>query len=184
MKLATLLLLAAVSAASAMDFRPMVMEGRGEGGRYAYLQFRDHEKAVTYMPPRFWKFHGRESALCLTVPETTGVEIDISVLELSEPMPVETAKLSAFEEFARKSLPLDAIKVELVAVEDNPLAIDGRKTVEVTFNYVIFAGPVRVSYLYAAREKELFCFRVVARPEDFDRLHQTFRLSLHSFAGL
>ena len=184
MKLAALLLLGAASVAGALDFRPIVMEGRGEGGKYAYLQFRDHEKPVTYMPPRSWKFHGRESALCLAVPDTTGVEIDISVLELSEPMVVETARLPAFEEFARQALPMDAIKVELVAVENNPIIVDGHKTVEVTFNYVIFGGPIKVSFLYAAREKELFCFRVVARPEDFERLHQTFRLSLHSFAGL
>ena len=184
MKPATLLLLAVTATAGALDFRPIVMEGRGEGGKYAYLQFRDGGNTVTYMPPRSWAFHGREAQLCLAVPKTTAAEIDISVLAVKEPMPVEAASLPAFEEFARQSLPDEAGKVELIAVDFNPLIIDGRKTVEVTFNYVIFGGPIKVSYLYAARGKELFCFRVVARPEDFDRLHQAFKMSLHSFAGL
>lgn len=183
MKLAALILLAAASAVGALDFRPVVMEGRGEGGKYTYLEFHDDGKAVTYMPPRTWCFHGSAAQLCLTVPDTKGVEIDISVLPVKAPMIVESASLAAFKEFAQNSLPSEAGKVELVAV-DNPLIIDGRKTVEFTFQYVIFGGPVKVSYLYAAREKELLCFRVVARPEDFDRLHQTFRLSLHSLAGL
>ena len=183
MKLAALLVLATASAAGALDFRPMVMEGRGEGGKYTYLEFRDAGHAVTYMPPRTWRFHGRSDQLCLTVPDTTGVEIDISVLPVGVPMVVETASLPAFEEFARRALPSEAAKVELVAM-DNPLIIDGRKTVEFTFQYTIFGGPVRVSFLYAAREKELVCFRIAARPEDFDRLRQTFRLSLHSVAGL
>ena len=41
-----------------------------------------------------------------------------------------------------------------------------------------------MSLLYAAREGELLCFRLVARPEDFARLNQTFKMSLHSLAGL
>ena len=184
MKLTALLLLAATSAAWALDFRPVVMEGRGEGGKYAYLQFRDAGRAVTYMPPRLWKFHGREGQLCLTVPGITGAEIDIGVQVMREPMLVEAAGLRAYEELARQALPTEAVKVELNAVTFNPLVLDGHQTVEVTFTYVIFGGPLKVSFLYAAREKELLCCRVVARPEDFDRLHQAFALSLHSFAGL
>ena len=184
MKLAALLFLAAASVAAALDFRPMVMEGRGEGGKYTYLEFRDDGKAVTYMPPRSWRFHGGAAQLCLTVPDTTGVEIDIGLLALKEPMPVESANLSAFADIARQSLPAEAVKVERGAVDFNPLIIDGHNTVEVTFDYMIFGGPIRVSCLYAARGKELVCFRVVARPDDFDRVHLAFRLSLHSFAGL
>jgi hypothetical protein len=184
MKRASLLLLAAASTAGALDFRPMLMDGIGEGGRYTYLEFRDEGKVVTYMPPRTWRFHGVASQLCLTVPETTGVEIDISLLAAGKPLPVEAENLSAFEDLARKSLPSEAVKVARGGVAFSPLIIDGHKTVEVTFDYIIFGGPIRVSFLYAAREKALVCFRVVSRPEDFERLHQAFLLSLHSFAGL
>lgn len=184
MKLSAFLLLAVVSAAGALDFRPTVVEGRGEGGKYSYLQFRDNGNNVSYMPPRTWGFRGRESTLCLTVPGTTGVEIDIGVLPLKDPRLEEPRNLRAFEEFSRQLLPGEAAKVEFVAVEFNPLVIDGRNTVEVTFSYLIFGGPIKVSFLYAVRDKDLLCFRVVAKPEEFDRLHQTFRTSLHSFAGL
>lgn len=179
-----LLLLAAASSAVALDFRPVLVESRGEGGKYTYLEFRDLGNTVTYMPPRTWRFHGGATRLSLTAPDTKGVEIDIGVLPLREPMPVDAAHLSAFASLALLSLPAEAVKVEQVAVDFNPLLIDGHATVEVTFKYVIFGGPIEVSYLYAARENALICFRVVARPEDFDRLHQTFRLSLYSFAGL
>ena len=184
MKLPAMFLFAVTATAGALDFRPMVMEGVGEGGKYSYLQFHDHEKAVTYMPPRSWAFHGRDTQLCLVVPKSTGTEIDMSVFAVKKPMPVETANLHAFEELARQSLPAEASKVELVAVDFNPLVIDGHKTIEVIFDYVIFAGPIKVSYLYTAREAEVLCFRVVSRPEDFDPLRQTFKMSLHSFAGL
>jgi hypothetical protein len=184
MKLAAFLLLAAVTGAAALDFRPMLIEAQGEGGKYTYLQFRDAGKAVTYLPPRGWKFHGRADALCLTVPETVGVEIDIRVVPLEEPLRVESASQSAFEQVARRALPGEGTKVELVAVEANPLSIDGHKTIEFTFQYVIFGGPVRVSFLYLTRGEELLCFRVASHPTAFDRLHRIFRQSLHSFAGL
>lgn len=184
MKLAALFLLAVSSATHALDFRPIVIESAGEGGKYTYLQFRDQGHAVTYMPPKSWLFIGHASQLCLTAPGITGSEIDISALPMKEPMAVESSSLKVFEELARQSLPAEASKVELVAVAFNPLVIDARQTVEVTFNYVIFGGPIKVSLLYAARENELLCFRVVARPADFARLQQTFKVSLYSLAGL
>ena len=184
MNRAALLLLTATATAGALDFRPVVIENIGEGGRYRYLQFRDEGRAVTYMPPKAWTFHGDAARFCLTVPQTTGVEIDISAVAVTAPMPVEAANVSAFVELARQALPAEAAKVEKVAASFNPLILDGHATVEVIFDYVIFGGPVRVSQLYAARGEGLVCFRVVARPADFDRLHETFRLSLHSFAGL
>lgn len=184
MKLAVLLLLAAVSGAAALDLRAIVMEAQGEGGKYTYLEFRDRGKPVTYMPPTGWKFHGRAEALSFTVAETVGVEIDIRRQELDVPLSMDESDGRAFERLARQSLPGDATKVELLGREANPLRIDGRATVEFTFQYVIFGSPVRVSQLYLTRGYELLCFRVVARPADFARLHRTFRQSLHSFDGL
>ena len=184
MKLAALLLLAVASAAHALDFRPVVIESAGEGGKYTYLQFRDHGQAVTYMPPKSWLFIGHAAQLCLAAPGTTGAEIDFSALPIKEPMAVESFNLKAFEELARQSLPAEASRVELIGAAFNPLVIDSHQTVEVTFAYVIFGGPIRVSLLYAARENDLLCFRVVARPADFDRLSQTLKMSLHSLAGL
>ena len=184
MKLATLFLIAAASLAHALDFRPIVIESAGEGGKYTYLLFRDQGKAVTYMPPKAWLYNGHASRLGLAAPGTVGAEIDMSVLPLKESMAVESSNFRAFAELARRSLPSEASKVELADVACNPLNIDGHRTIEIIFTYVIFGGPVKMSLLYAARENELLCFRVVARPEDFDRLHQTFNLSLHSLAGL
>lgn len=184
MKLTALLLLAAAYATYAIDFRPVAIEAAGEGGKYTYLQFRDQGQAVTYMPPRSWRFIGHASQLCLTAPDVTGAEIDICALPMKEPMAVESANVQAFVELARQSLPAEAYKVEMTAAAFNPLIIDSHQTVEVTFTYVIFGGPIKVSLLYAAREGELLCFRVVARPDDFDRLSQTFKMSLHSLAGL
>ncbi len=185
MKLAALLLLAAASAAPALDFHPLVVEAQGEGGKYTYIEFRDEGKAVTYMPPRGWKFHGRDLKLCLVVPDCTGVEIDLGLIAMDEPVDGKgTNFLLMLEKFARASLPEAATKVELLGAEYNPLIIDGHQTVEVTFRYVIFGRPIKVSLLYLARKSELLCFRVVAPPAEFDRLHQTFRLSLHTFAGL
>ena len=159
MKLPALLLFAVASAAHALDFRPIVIESAGEGGKYTYLQFRDQGHAVTYMPPKSWHFVGHASQLGLTVPGATGAEIDISALPMKEPPTVARSNLQAFESLARQSLPAEAAKVELTAVCFNPLVIDARQTVEVTFTYVIFGGPIKVSLLYAARENELLCFR-------------------------
>ena len=184
MKLATLLLIAAATVTHALDFRPIVIESAGEGGKYSYLQFRDQGKTVTYMPPKAWLYSGQASRLGLAAPGTAGAEIDISALPLKESMAVESSNFRAFAELARRSLPAEASKVELADVTYNPLNLDGHRTIEMIFTYVIFGGPVKVSLLYAVRENELLCFRVVARPEDFDRLHQAFKLSLHSLAGL
>lgn len=185
MKLIALFLLAATAAAPALDFRPLVVEAQGEGGKYTYLEFRDEGKSVTYMPPRGWKIYGRDSHLCLSVPGCTGVEIDFGLIPVGEAVVEQgTNLLLLLEKLARAALPPAATKVELLGAEQNPLIIDGHQTIEVTFRYVIFGGPLKVSFLYLARKGELLCFRVVAPPAEFERLHETFRLSLHTFAGL
>jgi hypothetical protein len=163
----------------ALDFTPIEVEENGEGGKYQYLQFADGEKRVTYMPPRAWSVTGTASVLKLTPPLAGQADVDIEVQPLIEPLAADPQE---YDKLARANLPAGATKVESSILE-NPLDIDGRKTIEVTLRYSFFGQPFCSSSVFLARDKELLRFRVAARANDFTALRRVFHSSLHSMAG-
>jgi hypothetical protein len=203
MKLPALLLLLPLVAAHALDFTPLEVKERTEGGMSTYLEFRDGRNRLTYTPPRGWEYRGDAVSFRLAPPDFAGVEIDFRTQALGAPLTASEENLAAFEAFAREALPSGATKVENVVAAFNPIEIDGRKTVEVMLSYSYFGQNLKASCLYvvrecapvrfrvdsrassaAAREASLLIFRVAAKPGDFARVRATLHGSLHTLAGL
>lgn len=183
MKLTLVLLLSVLPQMDALDFQYSVATTAGEGGEYSYLRFQDGGAAVSYMPPKSWRYSGSSSILRFSPPAAMQVEAHVAVQTLERKMDVDTEEQATFEGLARSSLPPGATKVELRSIGP-AMQIDGRNTVEAMLRYTFFGGTFDASVLFLTRGKDLLTFSISGPPPALAENRALFHASLSTFAGL
>jgi hypothetical protein len=170
-----------LTAKSAIDLTPSVHEYIGEGIKYQKLIFQNDKQRVEYNPPPGWAFHGSAERVQLTPPKKSFAEALIEAVPLAAPQPLDEKFTKALEQQFISSLPSGSQFVEVVSEEQNPVPLDGNRTFEVTASYQLMGVKFLRSALFVNLPDTQLIFRLAARNDDFEALHNEFKRSIFSW---
>ncbi|MGV3532740.1 MAG: hypothetical protein ACO1QR_10255 [Chthoniobacteraceae bacterium] len=175
--------LAAISTGhAALDLNPRPHTFEIEGHKIEDVAFKYGSQLVTYSPPAGWRMSGSETQLQLIPPIAQAEAMIDCEAKSDEAFTPEV--IEAFKKEILAKLPKGATTVEWSATRENPLQICGQPTVELEVSYSAFGKRFKSSMLVCNFTDEQLRFRVVAPESDFGRVHEPFRQSLYTLAGL
>jgi hypothetical protein len=182
--LALLLALLATNARASIDFTPTTGERILDGIKFKQLIFHDNGRKITYEQPRNWKYSGGASQIVLTPSDVSQAEAVIEQSRLEKPQNFDNASLQSLQEQVLSSVPASAQNVTLISSEKNPLVINRHETLEITIAYQISGLEFQRSVLFLNLPDTQLRFRVSARTQDFEKIHNAFRGSIFSWQWL
>ena len=153
--------------------------------KFTALFFADGTKRISYRLPRDWTYSkSAPERIKLSPPAVTRAESEIAVEKLAQPFAFDEEGKQKLKEKARALVPKDAEEVQFIGDQSNPIMIGGHDTYEVTLSFILFGERYKMGLLFAHIGAQQMRFRTIARPEDFDAVHSTFRSSLCSWQWL
>jgi len=170
-----------LTAKSGIDLTPSAHEYIGEGIKYQKLIFRKDKEHVEYNPPPGWTFSGSAERVQLTPPRKSFAEALIEAVPLAAPQPLDEKIIKALEQQFISSLPSGSQFVAVVSKEQNPVPLDGSPTFEVIASYQLMGFKFLRSALFINLPDTQLIFRLVARNNDFEALHNEFKRSIFSW---
>jgi hypothetical protein len=153
--------------------------------KFTALFFSDGSKRISYRLPKDWtwsKIH--PDRIKFSPPGLNQAESEIAVEKLAQPFAFDEEGKQKLKEKARDLVPKDAEEVQFIGDQSNPIMIGGHDTYEVTLSFILFGQHYKMGLLFAHIGGQQMRFRTIARPEDFDAVHSTFRSSLCSWQWL
>jgi hypothetical protein len=168
----------------AVDFTPITKTRRFEGIEKTYVAFRDGAREITYSPPKDWRLNGSGSKLTLAPNSIRNVDAQIEIKSVAAVVPIDATNVKKYVEVAQKTVPRDALNVQILGSTINPLKINGHDTLAIDLQYEAFGATYRSHLLYLNRDREQWVFQVSAPEKPFELAFEQFRMSLYSFDGL
>jgi hypothetical protein len=189
LRIALWLLLAAfggfvATASAAIDFTPVASQRTLEGAVFQQLVFRDGTRKVAYEQPRGWNVSGGGASILFTPPDVSQAQARIDQTPLQQPQTFDEATAKLLQEQALTFLPPNSQNPAVVGEERNAILIDGQATYEVTMQYLFYGEEYEMSVLFVnIGDTQLRC-QVIAKKNDFPKIHTLFRGSLCSLQWL
>ena len=171
-----------LTAKSGIDLTPSATEYIGGGIKYQRLSFRQDKQRIEYNPPPGWSFNGSADRVQLTPPKKNFAEAVIEAVPLAGPEPFDEKTTKALEERFVSSLPSSSQFVAVVSEEQNPVPpLSGNPSFEVKISYQAMGEKFLKSAIFVNLRDTQLIFRLTARKDDFEALHQEFKRSIFSW---
>jgi hypothetical protein len=184
---AIIVLLPAAVARADLQLVPKLSEYEVDGAKLQQLEFSDGSgQAITYSPPRGWKYDGEGTRMTLYPPTKSEAKATIFVVRLPEPGSFDETSTKKLVEELPASAPRGSTDVQVVLQQKNPLMIDGKETFLTVLSYKLGGESYNYSVLFLNRigGKEQVRFQLVCRSADFKELQRAFLGSQYSWQGL
>src|SRR2546430_15514062 len=124
-----LLVLLALAAHAAADVSLTPVSSEMDEYKFTVLLFSDGGKKISYRVPKDWTCWRIGSDKIRFSPHNVSqAESEIVVEPLVQPFPFDEEGIKKLEERARRLVPKDALQVELIAGQPNPVLIGGPHT--------------------------------------------------------
>jgi hypothetical protein len=172
---------AVFSANAGLDLTPAVSEYVAEGMKFQQLTFQYDKQRIEYELPHGWSFDGNSTALHLKPPRKNFAEAVVEAEPLSKPQPLDENVRKILEQRLIANLPAGSQLVKIEQEIESPLLLNGNRTFEVILSYQLMGEKFIRSALFANLADVQLTFRLTARKDDFDPLHQEFRASILSW---
>lgn len=172
------------TAQGSIDFNPTSAERTLEGSVFHQLVFHENGRSIAYEPPAGWNYSGDHNTIVFTPANFPMARARIEQTDLPAPQPIDATMSEALKAQALALVPPGAQKVAFVSEEQSPIRIAGQPTYEAVIGYELYAQEYRFGVLFANVGKTQLRFRVLARKENFDKVHLPFRGSLCSLQWL
>ena len=175
-------IVSAMSAANAgIDLTPSPSEYVAEGMKHQQLTFVQDKQRIEYEPPPSWAFDSSARLVKLIPPQKHFAEATIEAIPLTKPQSLDENIVKTLEQQFVAGLPPGSQFVTLVSAEQNPILLNGNRTLEVTASYQLMGEKFLKSALFINLPDTQLIFRFTARKDDFEALHQIFRTSILSW---
>ena len=171
----------ALVAKGAIDLTPETSEYTAEGRKFQQFTFHENKQRIEYEPPQGWSFDGGGGELRLKPPKKNFAEAVIAAAQLAKPQPLDENVRASLKANFVANLPAGSQVVKLEQEIESPLLLNGNPTFEITVSYQLMGEKFVQSGLFANVRDTQLTFRVSARKDDFERLHQEFRTSILSW---
>jgi hypothetical protein len=165
---------------AAIDFTPTTSERTLEGIVFKQLVFHEDGRPITYEHPRGWTYSGDASRIRFTAPGFPQAQAEINQVPAPKDPNFDESAVKALREEVLASVPKGSQNVVVIGDERSPITINGRPTYGVTVAYNLFGQDFGLSVLFANLPNTQLRFRVIARKQDFPKVHTLFRGSLVS----
>ena len=172
------------SARGELQLTPSVVQYELDGVKLKQLAFPDGEKQVTYQSPRGWDYSGSIDRLTLRPPNKPQAEAVIYKISLQQPGSFDDATVKKLVDETIASLPKSSTNIQMVSQEKNPLLIQRKETLLITFTYNLYGVNYSRSILFLNRGNEQIRFQLVCREADFKELQKAFMGSQYSWQNL
>ncbi len=183
-RLTLVLALLACSASAKLDLTPGESEKELDGAKVHQLVFLDGAQRITYAPPRGWQYSGGGNRLGLRPASVPDAEASISVVDLPEPQPFDTATTKKLTAAAMAMLPRGAANISVVSEDKNPVRIEQKETFLIVLQYDAFGVSYARSILFVNRKNEQLQFQLTAPRARFTQLQKEFLSSHFSWENL
>jgi hypothetical protein len=165
---------------AAIDFTPTTGERTLEGIVFKQLIFHEDGRPITYELPRGWTYSGDVNRIRFSAPGFPQAQAEIQQAAAPKEQNFDEPAAKALQEEVLASVPKGSQNVVMIGEEKSPIAINGRPTYGVTVAYNLFGQDFALSVLFANLPNTQLRFRVIARKQDFPKVHTLFRGSLVS----
>lgn len=182
--LALLLAAACPSIRAAIEFPPVPHEATYEGFTYHELIFKDGKRQVVYQLPTQWAYRSKDGGVQLVPPKTEFAEAVIQAAPRPALKPLDERSIEEAKQDFLRNLPPGSQLVSIVSEQRNPVLLENRPSYEVIASYQLMGEKFVRSALFTNFFDMQVSFRLTARKNDFERLHQTFRSSILSWHWL
>src|SRR2546421_3288561 len=130
--IALLFLTATLTAKSGIDLTPSASEYIAEGIKHQLLTFHHDKQRIEYEPPPTWAFDSSARLVKLIPPQKHFAEATIEAIPLTKPQSLDENIVKTLEQQFVAGLPPGSQFVTLVSAEQNPILLNGNRTLEVT----------------------------------------------------
>ena len=165
---------------AAIDFTPTTGERVLEGVVFKQLIFHEDGRRISYEQPHGWIYSGDASRIRFTAPGFPQAQAEIQQGPTPKDPNFDEVAIKALQQEVLASVPKGAQSVVTLGDERSPITINGRPTYGVTVAYNLFGQDFGLSVLFVNLPNAQLRFRVIARKEDFPKVHTLFRGSLVS----
>ncbi len=176
-----LVLLTGVTCFGGIDLTPSITNYTNSGMTIQQLIFKHDNNRIEYEPPAGWRFRGEPRQLRLNARDKEFAEAVIDAVPLQKPQPLDEKVMKTLEEQFVASVPPGSQSVAVMQAEQNPMLLDGNKTLEVTVSYQLMGQKFLRSALFVNLADTQLVFRLTARQDDFEPLHREFKISISSW---
>jgi hypothetical protein len=173
-----------VPARADLKLTPQASTYQIEGATMPRVLFHDGDKAVTYVPPRGWKYSGSETSLRLLPNGNTQAEATITKLASPKTVAFDEGTRPALIEQVTAGLPAESSNVQVVNQELNPVRIGGKDTFLVTVSFTSHGNDFTRSVMFLNREQDQIQFQLSSRTSDFSALQKAFLQSHFTWRNL
>jgi hypothetical protein len=174
---ALIFLFASVARAS-IDLTPMLSEYEEDGFKYRLLTFKHGERKIEYVPPASWVVRGAPDRLQLTPPASRHADVQIQAVPLQAPVPLDDARVAAFEQQVLRELPPGSHAPEVLERTPNAIALADHPTVGFLVAYQNLGQSFHRRVVFVHAPDVQFIFRVTAEKSELEKLYPVFRQSL------
>ncbi len=175
---------AATSDTGALDLTPLPGEYVVEGIKRPLVNFRSagaEIHLISYVPP--WRITGSFESATMQIPESAALG---RIWKADNHARLDLSDEDAVRAWTLSNQPPGANDLKIETVEKNPVFIDGKPSVEITFTYGLYGRPLKGCMLVTRRAldcPEMVVFEISCHPGDFVKLHRLLQQSLYSIQG-
>lgn len=167
-----------------LDLTPRLQQYELEGVKLRQLVFTDGNHTVTYAPPRNWEYSGGGNRFVLHPATESGAEAEILVTKLSRFESFDDSVAKRLTDEVLASVPHEAINVELVSQQLNPLLIERKQTFLVVISYDYYSQQYERSVMFLNRKNDQIRFQLTCYRKSFHELQNAFERSHYSWQNL
>jgi hypothetical protein len=166
---------------AALDLTPVAGVRVLDGIKFQQLSFSDNGHTVTYEQPRGWSYRVEAGRILFMPPNLSQAEAAIEQVQTEAGQAFDEETMKRLQEQAMRAVPASSQKVELVSADKNPVMVNRHETFEVIVSYQMSGTQFRRSVLFLNLPDTQLRFRIVAKEQDFEKVHRAFRGSLFSW---
>jgi len=178
--IAGMILAIVITAKAGIDLTPSMSEFVSEGINYQKLTFRDDKQPLEYYPPPGWSFSGGARRVQLTPPKKNFAEGVIEAVALDKPQALDQKMIKPIEQKLIADLPPNSQFAKVEQEIENSVPVNGGPSFEIVISYQTMGEKFSRSAVFANVRNTQLVFRLTARKEDFEALHQAFKASIFS----
>lgn len=165
--------------ARALDLTPQsgFFQG-GEGPPMPVIRFNDGARKIRFQPPFQWQASGTGNSVTFFSPDARQAYMKMVAVDLAKPPPAD----EDLEASARRYLPAEVEKAELIKTVPSPFTLEGHPSTEFYYNLTVASTHVTESVSILDFSPKLRLVLIIsAEPKSFDKVHQLAISSMFSW---
>jgi hypothetical protein len=168
--------------ASALDFTPSEVETVEDGGPQKRVAFHEDQTAIFIRPPKGWQMLGGGEEVTFSPTPPLEGEVRLGNSTLDPLLRFEKEGLIAYRTDARRQLPKQAKKIEVLSEMTDAFPLDNWQSFEISFSYDL-RGVKRVrSVLFVTMNPHRqVCLVADSEDKNFEEVHTAARAVLGSW---